>query len=966
MNCGCCDCLNASAQGDALPNRPGLGAIARRVGTHGSFYERMIGRLSAIDPATQRAGALAALTTREKNDPAIALLDAWATCADVLAFYQERFANEGYLRTARERRSVLELARLVGYTLQPGVSASTYVAYTVDAKATTLIPAGAKVQSVPLLPEEQPQIFETAEEIEARGAWNLLVPRMTEPQTVNAVELRRTGFRLYIEGAEHNLGSGDALLFQYTNNTFDVAWIRDVEPDRVANRTAVTFHRVVSGSTADPTAVVVSDAAVTQVGTGAAVTALDVSVTSLLEETSVPPASRHDMAASFEDRFGRTSDFRLLALGNLVPKLKNVPTLLEHAPQNVPSEVSGVWVLRNKTALFGYNAPATTTIVTGPPDDATITMQVPVPEPNVELPNRIHLESQDDAIDIQSFVVLLKGKQVLVRRVMDALTVPRAAYGLAAKVTRLDLDVKWWNAGANEFPMIRGTAVLARSEPLTLAWQPIVEDVGATRTIQFVTTPTDEKNLNTQGQLVVVKGKTIALESIAEGLGPGRWIIITGERADLPGVHGAELAMISKIEQTIFDDDQPVFSIIHIAGEGLAYTYKRDTVKIYGNVVKVTHGETRAEFLGNGDATQRLQSFTLRHAPMTWVAAANPSGVVTTLQVRVHDALWREVPSLAGAGPADRVYVTKTNDDGKTTVTFGTGESGARLPTGSDNVRAVYRSGIGRSGNARAGQINIAVTRPVGVREVLNPIEATGGADPESRDQARLNVPLAVRALGRVVSVRDYEDFARTFAGIAKAQARLIPKGRGRTVLLTIAGDGEMDVLPTSDLYRALVEALRKYGDPLQPLAVVNREKMLMTGSARVQPHPDYEWRTVAPRVRASLLDEFSFERRQLGQPIFPSEVVAAIQRVEGVAWVDLDTLVGVHSSELLEGQQLVAKLEPIVPPRADLIDGKWTGAGLAYLPASLTDAFLLQEVPHAGADGPALRTAAGRAPAAR
>ena len=45
----------------------------------------------------------------------IALLDAWATVGDVLTFYQERIANEGYLRTATERRSVLELARLVGY-----------------------------------------------------------------------------------------------------------------------------------------------------------------------------------------------------------------------------------------------------------------------------------------------------------------------------------------------------------------------------------------------------------------------------------------------------------------------------------------------------------------------------------------------------------------------------------------------------------------------------------------------------------------------------------------------------------------------------------------------------------------------------------------------------------------------------------------------------------------------------------
>ena len=49
----------------------------------------------------------------------------------MLTFYQERIANEGYLRTATERRSVLELARLVGYQLAARrVAASVYLAYT--------------------------------------------------------------------------------------------------------------------------------------------------------------------------------------------------------------------------------------------------------------------------------------------------------------------------------------------------------------------------------------------------------------------------------------------------------------------------------------------------------------------------------------------------------------------------------------------------------------------------------------------------------------------------------------------------------------------------------------------------------------------------------------------------------------------------------------------------------------------
>src|SRR5678816_3746877 len=75
---------------------------------------------------------LRALTTRDPSDFSIALLDGWATVADVLTFYEERIANEGFLRTATERRSILELARLIGYELNPGVAASVHLAYTVD------------------------------------------------------------------------------------------------------------------------------------------------------------------------------------------------------------------------------------------------------------------------------------------------------------------------------------------------------------------------------------------------------------------------------------------------------------------------------------------------------------------------------------------------------------------------------------------------------------------------------------------------------------------------------------------------------------------------------------------------------------------------------------------------------------------------------------------------------------------
>ena len=133
---------------------------------------------------------------------------------DVLTFYQERIANEGFLRTAIERRSILELGRLVGYRLKPGVSSSVYLAYSVDATAKTIIPAGSKAQSIPGA-DELPQMFETSEDLEARGVWNALKPRLSKPQEIT-LDTVLSLEEVWIKGTTTRIAAGDPLLFVFT------------------------------------------------------------------------------------------------------------------------------------------------------------------------------------------------------------------------------------------------------------------------------------------------------------------------------------------------------------------------------------------------------------------------------------------------------------------------------------------------------------------------------------------------------------------------------------------------------------------------------------------------------------------------------------------------------------------------------------------------------------------------------
>src|SRR5262245_12400798 len=202
--CHCCEGLTAQTPA-VVANLPGLSAIAYRVGTHSQFKQSMLGALTDI-----RRPALQNLKTRDDDDFSIALLDAAATMADVLTFYQERIANESYLRTATERRSLLELAQLIGYELRPGVAAAAFLAFTMDetpgAPLETTVDIGTKVQSVPG-PDEKPQTFEAVEKITARVESNAIRPQTHVPQKI-AAELKK----LYLAGTDTQLQLGDAIL----------------------------------------------------------------------------------------------------------------------------------------------------------------------------------------------------------------------------------------------------------------------------------------------------------------------------------------------------------------------------------------------------------------------------------------------------------------------------------------------------------------------------------------------------------------------------------------------------------------------------------------------------------------------------------------------------------------------------------------------------------------------------------
>jgi predicted phage baseplate assembly protein len=461
----------------------------------------------------------------------------------------------------------------------------------------------------------------------------------------------------------------------------------------------------------------------------------------------------------------------------------------------------------------------------------------------------------------------------------------------------------------------------------------------------------------------------LELAVLLDGLEPGRWLIVSGERTDVKvpatpispaqtvrGIPASELVMVADVKQGSPDRAGKRTHTTLTLASPLAYCYRRDTVKVWGNVAPATHGETKSEVLGSGDASRPLQRFTLKQAPLTYVSAPTASGIESTLTVWVNEVRWHETPSLFGLEPTDHVYTTRTDDDGHTVVIFGDGRRGARLPTGAENVRSVYRVGIGKPGNLGSGRITQLVTRPLGVKDVSNPLPATGGADPESRDQARRNAPLAVMSLDRLVSVRDYSDFARTFAGVGRASAARLSDGRSLVVHVTIAGEDDIPISATSELFHNLEAALRDLGDPHVPVQLAVRSLSLLVVAAGVRLLPDFLWDAVEPKIRAALLSALGFERRDLAQDAVLSEAFRAIQSVPGVDYADLDvfnTVEGTLDPQKLKDQLERLKTAPVLdrirarPAQSETVQGERTilPAELVYLSPAVPDLVLLKEL---------------------
>jgi predicted phage baseplate assembly protein len=271
----------------------------------------------------------------------------------------------------------------------------------------------------------------------------------------------------------------------------------------------------------------------------------------------------------------------------------------------------------------------------------------------------------------------------------------------------------------------------------------------------------------------------------------------------------------------------------------------------------------------------------VKKSPVTFTTDPTAEGGVrNSLQLYVDRVLWKERSALYGSGPKDRIFTTELDDDHKMIVRLGDGINGSLAPSGRANIVATYRQFLGREGNVDAGQIETALDKPTGLREVINPLPATGGVDAETIEAARTNAPTTVRTFDRAISVSDFGHLAQEFVGVAKAHADWAWDGEERVVFVTVGGDAGA---PLGTKLADVQTYLDFRRDPNRSVRVGEYRSIPFVLTIEIEVESNRFNEDVEAEARAAVEDYFSYEARSFGQAVHLSDLYAVAHEVEPV-----------------------------------------------------------------------------------
>lgn len=238
---------------------------------------------------------------------------------------------------------------------------------------------------------------------------------------------------------------------------------------------------------------------------------------------------------------------------------------------------------------------------------------------------------------------------------------------------------------------------------------------------------------------------------------------------------------------------------------------------------------------------------------------------------------------------------------------FGDDQNG-KAPLAGQQITIKYRTGGGVRGRIGAGTINetrsISPVAPANSPvQVLfrNLVPSSGGTDRETIEQAKKRAPrdFTVRAFASdrpasIVTDDDYIQVASTFAhptfgAVAKAAATVRTGRNANLVEVYVLTEGP-DALttPSSGLKQALQNYLDEYNVLTDSVAVLDGAIKSVDIDMTVVINRNADASFVKDNVLVVLNDLFDTANRDMGQPLYMSDIIEVVSNIDGVAYVDL------------------------------------------------------------------------------
>jgi predicted phage baseplate assembly protein len=256
-----------------------------------------------------------------------------------------------------------------------------------------------------------------------------------------------------------------------------------------------------------------------------------------------------------------------------------------------------------------------------------------------------------------------------------------------------------------------------------------------------------------------------------------------------------------------------------------------------------------------------------------------------------------------GRGAKEEIYIVREDADGNSWVQFGDGITGARLPSGIDNIVAAFRSGTGAYGALKEETTVQVRGRLDRFDKAHLPGVATGGDVPESGDNAREAAPGKIQSLDRLVSLKDFESETLAIAGVSKALAAWDLVDNVPSVVLTVLMETGREQ-EFQQVQQIVADSNRCRGPQRFPVCVRQGLRQYVYMDAVYGLHPNYREEPVQKAIKKALgltgeednssmvaVGLFALRNRNFGQDEYASRIAAAIQNVDGVLWVKITAL---------------------------------------------------------------------------